>query len=141
MNPRAIDDLLCTVLSTFYRSAAAWMPPGRLSDHTCTICATSLLSEAVEVGRWPHELMHDLARSLETVAAQIADAYDDEEPNPDAVDGFAAIAVVRAAIAEHSADILDVLRECVEPRLEEYLAVECARGLGEATQWPQGHLG
>ncbi len=144
MNPRAIDDLLGTVLSTFYHSAAAWTPPGRLSDRTCVTCSASVLSDTIETWRWPHDLMHDLAISLGTVVDQIADSFVEGGCCGVSVgddDGALAAAAVRAALAQHRLDVLDVLAECVDPRLDAYIATETARGLDAATQWPQGHLG
>ncbi|MEQ1736289.1 MAG: hypothetical protein ABL886_07800 [Rhodoglobus sp.] len=143
MNPRAIDDLLSTMLAGFYRSAAAWTPPGRLSDRTCVTCSTSLLSEAIDTWRWPHDLMHDLTTSLTTVVAQIADSFADADQcglSPGEAE-LPAVVLVRSALAQHRLDVLDVLAECVEPRLDAYVASEGARGLDDAAQWPQGHRG
>ncbi len=143
MNPRAIDDLLSTVLSAFYRSAAAWTPPGRVSEGTCTNCSSSLLSELIDTWRWPHDLMHDLASSLTALVGQIAESsVDADRPRPPEPDDLAlAAASVRRALAPYRIDILDVLIQCVEPRLDAYLRSESLRGLGEVAQWAQGHRG
>ena len=147
MNPRAIDDLLGTVLASFYHSAAAWAPPGELSDRTCATCSASLLSETIEIWRWPHDLMHRLAVSLSTVVDQVEDSLEDSLANADRCEpargdeNALATAIVRSAIIQHRADVLDVLAECVEPGLHAYLESECSRGIDDAARWVQGHLG
>jgi len=38
-------------------------------------------------------------------------------------------------------DVLDVLAECVEPKLDAYVARDGARGRFDAAQWPRGRVG
>jgi hypothetical protein len=141
VNRPAIDDLLGTILYAWYQTVAAWEPPGQLTDRTCDTCSTSLLAEAVDISVWPHELMHALAGSLGIAVQQITQSRADDGCCASCTDderGVCAITLVRASIIERRADLLDVLTECVEPTLEEYLATETARGLLHLTEWTNG---
>lgn len=144
MNRRAIHDLLGTILSTWYQSAAAWVPPGVLSAETCTTCSTSLLADAIDVSVWPHDLMHDLAASLNTAVDQISDSWADDG----CVDGYdedgrrmCVFTLVHTEVVGHREDLLDVLSECVEPKLVDYLAEETTRGIAGLAEWSNGTSG
>lgn len=144
MNEAAIHDLLGTVLSGWYRSVAEWSPPGLLSGQHCQTCPSSLVARVIDVTPWPHDLVHQLAASLDIVVDQIAesveeDAYAEGAPRhlrvaPEGSRLPHVRRLVLATIAENSADMLDVIRECVEPRLEAYLRSETERGLRELTR-------
>ncbi len=124
MNRTAIHDLLCGILSGWYESVADWTPPGQGSRRTCVACRDSLLSGVIPTAEWPHDLMHQLAESFESAALQI---FDSIEVNPvDACEDGASLECVRTHVAAylrtHAVDILDVLDECVTPRVEEFAA-------------------
>lgn len=134
MNRPAIDDLLGSILSTWYESVAEWMPPGQLSAVTCISCRSSALAAVITVGEWPHELMHQLAsaydeaiiivtESLETeTETEIVakrDAHARECPLPI---GECVRQHVTSEIASQATDLLDVLNECVTPRLDDWIS-------------------
>jgi hypothetical protein len=138
VNRTAIDDLLSTILSVWYQTAAHWSPPGEVSANSCETCPISLLAEVVEIAPWPHDLAHDLATSLDESVAQISDSWDEEQHHGLIIEEFGmqrARAVVGSVISDHRHDLLDVLAECVEPRLEEYLEREARRGIDEFANW------
>ncbi|MFM9876346.1 MAG: hypothetical protein ACKVOG_00650 [Rhodoglobus sp.] len=144
MNRPAIRDLLGTVLCQWYQSAAAWVPPGVLSSYTCDTCSTSLAADAIDFSAWPHDLMHELATSLGTMARQISESWAADECS----DGYddegrmrCVVALLRSAVIEHRDDMLDVLEECVEPTLTHYLETEAARGLAGLAEWSNGTSG
>lgn len=144
MNRPAIHDLLGTILSTWYQTAAAWVPPGVLSEHTCDTCSTSLLADAVDVAAWPHDLMHDLATALNRAVEEISESWADDGCS-DGLDEdgrmLCVFTLVRTTVMEHREDLLDVLAECVEPTLADYLEAETIRGIASLGEWSNGNPG
>ena len=144
MNRSAIDDLLGAVLSGWYRSVAEWAPPGRLSAHLCETCPSSLLAQAIDIAEWPHELIHELAGSLDTTLSQITESIAEDAVAEGGVANLAVAidarltqclrAFVLASVVEHSVDIVDVLGECVEPRLADYVHDQTERALRDFAQ-------
>ena len=114
MNRPAIDDLLGSILSTWYESVAEWMPPGQLSAATCTSCRASLLGSVVELAAWPHDLMHQLSASLDSAIETIAET----QPVDAARDH------VQAHLMGQTSDLMDVLNECVTPRLDDWISAQ-----------------
>lgn len=112
MNRPAIDDLLGSILSTWYESVAEWAPPGQLSPMTCTQCRSSLLSEIMDVAWWPHDLMHQLSTALDSAVETISES---QHPS-DARDH------VFTHLSTQMVDVVDVLNECVTPRLDEWIS-------------------
>lgn len=137
MNRSSIRDLLGSVLAGWCRSVAEWTPPGALSERQCVTCASSLVGQTIDISSWPHGLMHDLATSLDTAVRQIADSIAEDAMleggrptfSTDDRRGQSLREFVLAVVREHSADLTDVLRECVEPRLDDYVRSEAERGL------------
>ena len=131
MNRLAIDDLLGSILSSWFESAAEWTPPGQGSTHTCTTCSTSILAGVMDAAAWPHEVMHQLAASLDVAAEEIYEHLD-EQPI-DECDYGSSRECVRRYVSDTAgarlADIIDVLVECVEPRLADFVANEVDRVL------------
>ncbi len=125
MNRSAIDDLLHTTLSRWYESLADWAPPGRLSAATCTSCHRSPLAQHLEVEEWPHDLVHQLVALLGDLHGQVSSSV------PDGAARDRALGHLRARIREHSCDVLDVLVECVEPRVQAWVRRELERGLAQ----------
>lgn len=134
MNRTAIHDLLCGILSGWYESVAEWTPPGQGSRLTCVTCRENVLSGVIPTAEWPHDLMHQLGEAFETAALQIFDSID---TNPvDACEEGASLDCVRSHVAvyigKHADDILDVLEQCVSPRIDEYAESAIARGFAIA---------
>ena len=131
MNRTAIDDLLGGILSGWCESVADWAPPGQGSSHTCMTCPASILASEMDVTAWPHEVMHELAASLDIAADEIYLHLDEQAidgvnygSSPDCVRRYVAD-TVRARLD----DLVDVLVECVEPRLVDFTAREVERVL------------
>jgi hypothetical protein len=128
MNRPAIHDLLGSVLCTWYASVAEWRPPGLLSSTTCVSCRSSILASALEIADWPHDLIHDLAVDLDAAAAAIHDSLEEDRilGRPSSGEKPAAWHV-RQEFSAHINDVVDVLSECVAPRLDAWVAAETAR--------------
>lgn len=139
MNRSAIRDLLGSVLSAWCRSVAEWTPPGALSSEQCGTCHASLAAQTLDFSAWPHGLVHELATSIETTIAQISESIAEDamvegsRPTFSADDrrGQSLRQFVLAVVVEHSADMVDVLTECVEPRLDVYVRGEADRALAQ----------
>jgi hypothetical protein len=138
VNRTAIDDLLCGIVSGWYESVADWTPPGQTSGATCAACGDTLLARVIDMRMWPHDLMHQFAAELESAAVQILDVRQEYGTT----DAAAGLEEVRAHIAETVArqtdDILDVLEQCVTPRLDDYVGRRLARGLALVAAQPRG---
>ena len=131
MNRLAIDDLLGGILSGWCESVADWAPPGQGSTHTCTTCPGSILAGVMDVTAWPHDVMHQLATSLD-IAAEEIHAHLGEQPIDDCNYGSSRECVHRYVVdtvTAKLADLLDVLVECVEPRLADFTSREVERVL------------
>ena len=120
MNRPAIDDLLGTILSTWYESVAEWMPPGQLSAATCTACHNTGLAGVVDASRWPHDLMHQLVMSLDSALRNIAGAPE-VGADPFVTQGSVRYIVMSEMIAR-TAEIEDVLEQCISPRLDDWIS-------------------
>ncbi len=128
MNRSDIDDLLGSLLSGWYESIADWVPPGRGSAQLCVSCPSSILVQAVDVSEWPHDLVHQLAESLESALLQIVDSL----PEPPTLSYRHVEAYLASRVLRHAADLQDVFRECVEPRLDAWATAELQRVFAKA---------
>jgi len=143
VNPPEIRDLMDTLLSAWYHKAASWAPPGRLSGDTCSLCPDSLLAEHIDVAVWPHDLMHELVTALDTGVTEISESFLGDGPGiPSEASRVAlAVAAVRSTLTEHADDLVDVLTECVEPRLSAYVSGQRDVVMGCVPAWSEEFLG
>lgn len=139
MNRPAIHDLLDTLLSTWYHKAAAWAPPGRLSSETCTLCHTSTVAEVIDIAEWPHDLIHDLVTAIDRAIIEISESFSDECPETPVDDArvLCAFTAVRTKLADHADDLVDVLTECVEPKLTHYVYWQSDLVMGKVGAWSE----
>ena len=108
----------------------------------CELCTTSPYSTVIGLADWPHDVGHVLVRTLTTAADHVFESLEDlsedrwrpsidgREPTVielaarrDALERHATLLVLKG-VARHSDSMVNVLEECVTPRLERYLAVE-----------------
>lgn len=139
MNPRAIDDLLGTILSQWYGTVALWAAPGELSEATCALCRTGIVADVIDHTVWPHDLVHTLNGALESAATQITTSLAEEESGCPTGDHQCARELLTGTMMEHVPDILDVLRECVTGKLDRYVGLELERGMRELHRTPDTH--
>lgn len=139
MNSRAIDDLLGTILTQWYGAVALWESPGLLTDSTCAACRSSLVASAIDVSAWPHDLIHRLNADLQATIAQVSASIAEEEAGCPSGDHRCAQELVTAGLVDHADDLLDVLNECVAPKLDRYVGLELERGLRELDRLSDPH--
>ena len=125
MRAPAIDDHVTTKLYAWYTVVAEWEPPGEGFTGICRDCTESALACRIDVAAWPHDVIHLLVESLNTVVADVQASYDEEGRTGD-------LTLARAAVSEslgrHAADIEDVLVQCLSERLQSYLTAQVERG-------------
>lgn len=136
MNPRAIDDLLGTILSEWYGRVALWAAPGQLSELTCVSCRTGMVAAVIDTTSWPHDLVHALDCALESAVTEISTSLAEEESGCPASDHRCARELVVGSLIDHAPDLLDVLRECVTGKMDQYVGLELERGLREVERMP-----
>ena len=139
MNSRAIDDLLGTILTQWYGAVALWEAPGMLTDGTCTRCRSSLVTAAIDVTAWPHDLIHRLDTELHAAITHVGASIEEEGAGGLKADHRGARQLVGLALVDHADDLLDVLNECVAPKLDRYVALELERGLREVDRLSDLH--
>jgi hypothetical protein len=139
---RALSDLLESTLDGWYGYLSTWQPPGTTGWQVCELCTTSPYSTVIGLSEWPHDVGHVLVRNLTAAADRVFDSLEDlsedrwrpsldgREPTivelaarRDALERHATLLVLKG-VDRHAASMIDVLEECVSPRLERYLAVE-----------------
>lgn len=143
---QAMRDLLDTTLDGWYSYLASWEAPVATDHAGCEICADSPFSRLEGLGDWPHDIIHRLVRDLTGAVRHVHHSLDelDEAQDPELVDESAADRASRSAVLARHAEFLvlaavttrndemrDVLDQCIEPALQDYLQAECERGLLE----------
>jgi hypothetical protein len=146
---RAMHDLLDTTLDGWYSYLASWEAPGPAGRLACGLCADSPFSRIDGIGDWPHDIIHRLvldltgaARHVHLTLEELDQASTASPPLFHSVPSQETLA--RSAVLARHAEALvlvgvrarreamrDVLDNCIEPVLEEYLRSECERGLLE----------
>jgi hypothetical protein len=140
---RALSDLLESTLDSWYGYLSTWQPPGTTGWQVCELCTSSPYSTVIGLSDWPHDVGHVLVRTLTTAADHVFDSLEDLSENRwrpstngreptvvelaarrDALERHATLLVLKG-VARHTDSMVNVLEECVTPRLERYLAVEC----------------
>ncbi|TAL40583.1 MAG: hypothetical protein EPN91_12845 [Salinibacterium sp.] len=130
----AIEDHLGTVLCDWFTYVATWRPPGQSSTGVCRECIDSPFAEATDARLWPHDVMHPLLAALLQATEDVATSHAEEL----VVDGLCsihiqqlqrandqrALAALTTMLGARLDDIRDVLKECVAPRINDFLSRE-----------------
>ncbi|WP_141990740.1 hypothetical protein [Rhodoglobus vestalii] len=130
MNNHAVSDLIGCSLQRWYRSVAEWSGPSGGTAEGCIECRASDFAAFDRLGQWPHELVHCLVDTLEQATRHLAISLHEDQhgsiqgnhtraPCSHCVDD--ARSTVAAAAADHTRDLIDVVTECVLPRLAVYV--------------------
>ena len=139
---RALSDLLDSSLDGWYGYLSTWQPPGTTGWQVCDLCTSSPYSTVIGLAEWPHDVGHVLVRTLTSAADHVFEsladlsenrwrpALDGREPTVmelaarrDALERHAVLLVLKG-VARHTDSMINVLEECVTPRLERYVAIE-----------------
>ena len=128
MRAPAIDDHVTTKLYAWYTIVSEWEPPGEGFTGICAECAESALASSVDIGAWPHDVIHLLVVSLRTAVSDVQDSYSEEgDCEPECASAIANSAVAES-LARHAPDIRDVLEQCLSERLQAYLTRQMELG-------------
>jgi hypothetical protein len=121
-----VTEFIEAILVDWYRTAAAWAPPGNLTSRGCELCGVSPLPARLGLAEWPHDVTHPLVRDL-TEAEQSLGQMLEDAGQPVTVE--LAAGWMRTTVDSHAGDIRDILRQCVEPRFDEYVRQQAGRAV------------
>lgn len=144
---QAMCDLLDSTLDGWYSYLSSWEAPGDTGRSGCELCADSPFSRLDGLGDWPHDIVHTLVLGLSAAVRhvhltldELDEASRNEHPELSSLTAHER-AARRAVLARHAEHLVlaavetrkdamrDVLEQCIEPALDEYLRSECERGL------------
>ena len=130
MQAPAIDDHVSTKLYAWYTVVAEWVPPGQGFPGICSLCRESTLGDTIDIGRWPHDVVHPLVESLSAAIADVQHSFCEESLSSCESSELGARRAVAEALSRHADDITDVLEQCLAERLQSYLTSQV-----EAAGW------
>lgn len=137
MNQHSVDDFVASIVLAWYARVSQWMPPGEPPFVRCEICRDSPLGTVLDLAEWPHDVMHELTSALDLGLAHVHVSLF-EEPGSDLLDPVTrrshdrqARRLVAASLLARSAELSDVLEQCVRFRMDEQLTIELERSLLE----------
>lgn len=141
---QAMRDLLDTTLDGWYSYLASWVEPVAADSAVCQHCSDSPFSRLEGLGDWPHDIIHTLVRDLAVAVRHVHHSLEEldeaqgsalhvesaaERAARSAVLARHAEFLVLSAVATRNDEMRDVLEQCIEPALRDYLRAECERGL------------
>ena len=148
---RAMHDLLESTLEGWYAYLSAWQAPSVSGRAVCELCSDSAFSLIADLNEWPHDIAHLLIRDLTSVVRHVRVSLEEL----DELNSFAnleartlsteeraarsvvlsrhAETLVLSGLSEHAGLMRDVLKECIGPRLDAYLAIEVERAVLQLT--------
>lgn len=115
---RAVTEIVETLFTEWYTTAARWEAPGATTVLTCAQCTGSPYALELGLAEWPHDVTHELVVRLADIALGVGELLGEA--------GLTIDQLVASAVRDRAADVRDVLIECVEPRLDAYLRREAA---------------
>lgn len=136
MNQQSVDDFVGSIVLAWYARVSQWVPPGEPPFVCCEICRDSLLGIVMDLAEWPHDVMHELAAALDLGLGHVYVSLS-EQHGPDLLDPVVrrsqdrqARRLVTASLFVRSAELSDVLEQCIRFRIDEQM-LELERGLLE----------
>lgn len=134
VNQLSVDDYVGTILTAWYTRAALWTAEAAIpgAEPACSQCSMSPLSEIIEVREWPHALIHHLTTALASAVGHISiSVCEDCEDGAAGISYPGAKALARemalASLQGRSAEIAEVLEDCVRYRLDDREVMEFER--------------
>jgi len=130
MHQIPLDEILGATLESWYARVAEWVPPGVAIDGQCADCATSPAAATLSNRLWPHSIVHELTLALAVLERQLSESLAEDRLEWAGNSSVAVSTEVRAVLADRVSaaqeDIVDVLEQCLQPRLEAWVARELA---------------
>lgn len=126
--PEHLASFIDGLVTAWYSEVARWEAPGGAISNDCVLCVTSEVPDLLGLREWPHSATHSLVVDLTSAAAQ-AQSLLAEVGHESSVQQ--ARELFHACLTMHTADVNDVLIECLEPRLDHYLAQQAISGVHE----------
>jgi hypothetical protein len=128
-----LEEILSATLECWYARVAEWAPPGAAIAGSCRDCAASVAAPIFDGQLWPHSIVHELTVALAILESRVSESLSEERfgsaasRSPEVVMDARRLVVngVRAA----SGDIVDVLEQCLRPRLDAWVLREVEAGL------------
>ncbi|MCY7411760.1 MAG: hypothetical protein LH471_01770 [Salinibacterium sp.] len=126
MHQLPLDEILGAALETWYARVTEWVPPGIAIDRLCTECDSSTAATILENHLWPHSIVHELTVVLAILERQLSESVAEDRLERARSSSVAVSVEVRAVLAARvlaaREDIVDVLEQCLRPRLDAWVA-------------------
>jgi len=133
MHQLPLDEILGATLESWYARVTEWVPPGVAIDGQCADCATSAAAATLSNRLWPHSIVHELTIALAVLEKQLSESLAEDRLEWVGNSSVAVSIEVRALLADRvsaaQGDIVDVLEQCLQPRLDAWVAGELAKCL------------
>jgi len=126
MHQLPLDEILGATLESWYARVTEWVPPGIAIDGQCEDCVTSSAAAILSNRLWPHSIVHELTVALAVLERQLSESLVEDSlewagHKPVAVSTeIRAVLVDRVSAAQD--DIVDVLEQCLQPRLDAWVS-------------------
>ena len=130
-----VDDYVGTILSAWYTRAALWVPGegGPEALISCELCSGSPLADVIDVTAWPHELIHHLAFTLGAALGHVEISVAEDSRTGSAMSRLTVPITARrmmtTSLRARSAEMSDVLENCVLYRIEDRELMDLERSL------------
>jgi len=126
MHELPVDEILGATLESWYARVAEWVPPGIASNGQCEECGTSPAAAILSDRLWPHSIVHELTVALAILERQLSESLVEDRLEWAGNSPVAVSTEVRALLADRvsaaRADIVDVLEQCLQPRLDAWVS-------------------
>ncbi len=121
-----LDEILGGALESWYARVAEWVPPGVAIDGQCADCADSPAAAIVSNHLWPHSIVHELTVALAILEGQLSESLMEDRLERASNNSVAVSVEVRAVLADRvlaaQDDIVDVLEQCLQPKLDAWVS-------------------
>ena len=126
MHELPLDQFFEATLESWYARVAEWVPPGIASVGHCADCATSPAAATLSNRLWPHSIVHELTVALAILERQLSESLVEDRLGWAGNSPVAVSTEIRAILADRvsaaQGDIVDVLEQCLQPRLDAWVS-------------------
>jgi len=139
MHQLPLDEIVGAALESWYARVAGWSPPGSAIDRHCAECGSSPAATILENQLWPHSIVHELTVVLAILERQLSESVAEDRLERARHSSVAVSIEVRAVLAARvlavQEDIVDVLEQCLRPRLDAWVAGQVEACLDATATW------